>query len=320
MEKEKENYYRFICVIYEVGGDVQRCRLKRSYISSNFQILSHFLNDRDVLHTLFHLFFPTHLCCWKGCCKTQRAKGFSTNQWDILYDADPSLCCKQNEKICICCVTAKNVSESDLDISLLSLILNNCCNLTPNEKIAVQSLRDMKNNYISHPTNMSLSNSDFQSLWCQVEHNIKHLDSTKTYLYQQQILLHRPMDVSLVQKYFNNCFDASAQLDSKMKNLHAFIAGGEKRVIEAINDNYSQVNRKQEHILKYLQKLQSTKEYKQSESNNVGDCIRTKRKRHDPAVWLDVSDGQIDDLRYKTPDTKPLDESKGMCLKYSKTS
>ncbi|CAG2253702.1 unnamed protein product [Mytilus edulis] len=268
--------------------------------------------------------------------QTQRAKGFSTNQWDILYDADPSLCCKQNEKICICCVTAKNVSESDLDISLLSLILNNCCNLTPNEKIAVQSLRDMKNNYISHPTNMSLSNSDFQSLWCQVEHNIKHLDSTKTYLYQQQILLHRPMDVSLVQKYFNNCFDASAQLDSKMKNLHAFIAGGEKRVIEAINDNYSQVNRKQEHILKYLQKLQSTKEYKQSESNNVGDCIRTKRKRHDPAVWLDVSDeeninadtyvskkrkqqklerfnllkGHTDDLRYKQPDTKPLDESK----------
>lgn len=49
-----------------------------------------------------------------------------------------------------------------------------------------------------------------------------------------------------------------------MKDLHAIIARGEERVIEAINDNFSQVNRKQEHILKSLQKLQSTKEYKQS--------------------------------------------------------
>ncbi|CAC5390399.1 unnamed protein product [Mytilus coruscus] len=334
MEKEKDNFYRFICLITEVGGEVQRCRLKQSYSNLNLQTLSQFLNDRDVLHTLFHLFFPSHLCCWKGCSKTQRAKGFSKNQWNILYDTDPIHCCKQNQKdfdkICICCVTSKNVNESDLDLSLLSLILNNCCNLTQKEQIAVKYLRDMKNNYISHRPMLSLSNSDFQSLWHQAEINIKHLDSTNIYACQLNNLLHRPMDVSLMQKYFVYCLEASEQLDFERKDLHASIDRGNENVIEVINDNFNHVN-------KALQQIQFTIEYKQRESNNAGDGITTKRKRQELADCLDVSNeeennnadnymsrkrkqqklelfnlytGNIDDLRYKLPDTKPLDKSK----------
>lgn len=205
MADERVNFFRFVCLMAEVVADVLRSRLKQSYRYSNLLTLTSFLNDKNVLHTFFHLFHPAQLCCNESC-KTHLSKGFSKEQWNILYDTDPTLCCKQNQKdptrICICCVTSKNVDESNLDLSLLSLILNNCCNLNPAEKAAVHTFREMKNRYISHNPKFSLSKSKLESLWHGVEYNIKQLVSTNSFLYKQQNLLHRPMDESLMQKYF----------------------------------------------------------------------------------------------------------------------
>lgn len=205
MANERVNFFRFVCLMAEVVADVLRSRLKKSYIYYNVLTLTSLLKDKNVLHTFFHLFYSAKLCC-NISCKTQLPKVFSKEQWNILYDADPTLCCRQNQKdltrICICCVTSKNVDESNLDLSLLSLILNNCCNLNAIEKAAVRTFREMKNAYISHNPKFSLSNSELESLWHGVEYNIKHLDSTNIFLNKQQNLLQRPMDESLMQKYF----------------------------------------------------------------------------------------------------------------------
>lgn len=63
----------------------------------------------------------------------------------------------------------KKIDEKVLDLSLLCLILNNCSNLTPNEKQAVQQIREMKNDHISHIPSCRLSESDFLMLWEKAE-------------------------------------------------------------------------------------------------------------------------------------------------------
>lgn len=205
MESGKDNMFRFLCLNTEVVAKVLRSRLKQSYKNSNVQTLSSFLKDADILHIIFHLFFSVHSCCWRGC-RTHTSRVLSKKQFDILYDSDPSRCCINNQndpnKICVCCVTPKHVDEDDIDISLLSCILINCCNLMPNEKEAVQKLREIKNEYISHNPKCSLTNSDFESLWNNSEFYIKHLDSTNIYLNTRENVLNRPMDESLMQKYF----------------------------------------------------------------------------------------------------------------------
>lgn len=209
MGSETENFFRFICLISELVADVLRYRLKQSYINSNFQT---FLKDNDVLHTIFHLFFPIYSCCWKGC-RTHASRVLSKKQWDILYDSDPVRCCKPKQRdpneTCMCCVTPKSVDESDLDISLLSLILINCCNLMPNEKEAIQKIREMKNNYISHNPHCSLSNVDFESLLNILRHSIKHLDSTNIYLSRYENILNRTLDETLMKQYFTYCAEST---------------------------------------------------------------------------------------------------------------
>lgn len=234
MEKEKENFFRFICLMTEIVVEVLRCRLKQSYRNSKLPTLPSFLQEINVLHTIFHLFFPTYLCCWRGC-RSELAKGFSKEQWAILYDADSSRCCKQNrkdmDKLCICCVTPKQVDESKLDLSLLSLILINCCNLMPHEKEAVRKIREMKNLYISHSSKFSLSNSDFKSLWHEAEYLIKQLNSTHVYLNKQLNLLHRPMDEALMQKYFVHCLESSKieHLESEVR-LALFLSNNNSHI------------------------------------------------------------------------------------------
>lgn len=209
MGSEKENFFRFICLITEVVVDVLRYRLNQSYRNSNLQT---FLKDTDVLHTIFHLFFQTHSCCWKGC-RTHASRVLSKKQWDILYDSDPARCCNQNQndtnKTCMCCVTPKSVDESDLDLSLLSLILINCCNLMPNEKEATQKIRETKNNYISHNPNCSLSNVEFESLLNTLGYSIKHLDSTNIYLSRYENILNRTLDETLMKQYFTYCAEST---------------------------------------------------------------------------------------------------------------
>ncbi|CAC5381115.1 unnamed protein product [Mytilus coruscus] len=247
MGNEKDNFFRFICLITEVVADVLRYRLKQSYRNSNLQI---FLKDTNVLHTIFHLFFPAHSCCWRGC-RTQLGNVFSKKQWDILYDSDLARCCKPNQKdpnkICMCCVTSKNVDESDLDLSLLSLILINCCNLMPNEKEAIQKIREMKNDHISHNPNCSLSNLDFESLMNTLGYSIKHLDSTNIYLNRYENVLNRPMDESLMQKYFVYCAESTkiVHLESEIKVVNASIHRGNENIIQAIQDLKSDFERHQ---------------------------------------------------------------------------
>lgn len=218
MEKEKANCFRFIYLMVEVVPEILRFRLKQSYRNSNLKTLPSFLKENNVLHTLFHLFYDSSsYCCWNGCrIQRERPKGFSKEQWNILYDADSTKYCQKNpkypNKICICCVTPKNIDEKVLDLSLLCLLLNNCSNLMPNEKEAVQNIRELKNDHVSHKSSCRLSKSDFLILWKKAELYIKHLDSTNIYLHQRENLLKGPIDESLMQQYFVQSLETMSEV------------------------------------------------------------------------------------------------------------
>lgn len=220
MEEERVNFFRFLCLLTEVVAEVLRCRLKQSFLPSKVQTLQSFLKNDDVLHTLFHLFFQSQCC--SNCVWPHSEKGLYKRQWNVIYDADRKLCCKPNlkdsNKICLCCVTPKDVDTKDLDLSLLSLILINCCKLGPNEVEAVKQLRQMKNDYASHNTNNCLTNTDFNRLWSQAKRYIIILNNTNLYLSMQENILHRPMDEALMQNYFVTCQNIESQVKFRHKS------------------------------------------------------------------------------------------------------
>ncbi|CAG2221385.1 unnamed protein product [Mytilus edulis] len=71
---------------------------------------------------------------------------------NLLYTENPG----PGKHHCHCKYTAKPVQLDDLDITLIGLILVNCFTLRPAEEQAVRSLRQYKNDYLSHNTNCGI--------------------------------------------------------------------------------------------------------------------------------------------------------------------
>lgn len=86
----------------------------------------------------------------------------------------------------------------------------------PNEKEAVQNIRELKNDHVSHKSSCRLSKSDFLILWEKAELYIKHLDSTNIYLLQRENLLKGPIDESLMQQYFVQSLDTISEVRLKL--------------------------------------------------------------------------------------------------------
>ncbi|CAG2199813.1 unnamed protein product [Mytilus edulis] len=143
--EDRRRYFIVGFVILEVATPLFWKRIENEYTNCGLALLQDFLNKQSTIHILFHLRRRNTWCCKdKTNCSNNGALPLNYCQWDQLYtETHPSV----NPHGCHCKFLANPVQLDNLDITLASLILLNCCILTPGEKTAIQKLRQYKNDY-----------------------------------------------------------------------------------------------------------------------------------------------------------------------------
>ncbi|XP_071164813.1 uncharacterized protein [Mytilus edulis] len=140
MEKERENFYRIISLILNLGTKAKRELLIR-YLSTENITLQYLLSIYE--HDLYHLYYNTVKCC--KCTpnyRLPRKRVLNLVQLEILFDRKPSkplgaspLQCNASE-FCCCQLSSKpSLTADHLDFTLVRCLLVNCC-----EKLFTDSL------------------------------------------------------------------------------------------------------------------------------------------------------------------------------------
>ncbi|XP_071126225.1 uncharacterized protein [Mytilus edulis] len=222
MDREDQRRYLVVgSVILEVVTPLFQQKIENDYKAGGFGSLPAFINSQPVIHTLFHLRHRNSWCCKdKSKCRNHVALPLFYCQWKKLYSENPG----PGIHNCHCKFTAHPVQLNELDISLSSLILLNCCILSQSEEEAVQLLRQYKNDYLSHNTTGCITQTEYNTLWPDLVTYVLRLDSTK---YDDLVRIEkRPLDESLCKKYFTCLLDLQQQLEeikSTMQNVHLSI-------------------------------------------------------------------------------------------------
>ncbi|XP_071126222.1 uncharacterized protein [Mytilus edulis] len=220
MDREDQRRYLVVgSVILEVVTPLFQQRIEHDFTTGGFGSLQAFINSQQVIHTLFHLRHRNSWCCKdKPNCHNPSALPLIYCQWNKLYSENPG----PGIHNCHCKFTANPVQLKDLDISLSSLILLNCCNLSQPEAEAVQLLRQYKNDYLSHNTTGCITQTEYNTLWPDLVTYVLRLDPTK----QDDLVRieHRPLDESLCKKYFTFLLDLNQQIEeikSTMESIYS---------------------------------------------------------------------------------------------------
>jgi hypothetical protein len=194
-EEDRKRYFVVASVILEIVTPLFRKQLEDRYRTSHFTCLQDFLNHQQVIHTLFHFRHRNMTCCKdQRNCKYHNIPLYQT-QWNLLYTK-----VGQNpQHFCHCIFTANPVPTADLDMTLASFILLNCCNLAQPIENAIRSLRQYRNDYFSHNTDIGITEREYNILWQGMTTYILQMDvSKKDDLIRIE---NRPLDVALCTKY-----------------------------------------------------------------------------------------------------------------------
>ncbi|CAG2241482.1 unnamed protein product [Mytilus edulis] len=201
MDREDQRRYLVVgSVILEVVTPLFQQKIENDYTTGGFGSFQAFINSQHVIHTLFHLRHRNSWCCKdKPNCHNPSALPLVYCQWNKLYSENPG----PGIHNCHCKFTANPVQLNELDISLSSLILLNCCNLSQPEAEAVQLLRQYKNDYLSHNTTGCITQTEYNTLWPDLVTYVLRLDPTK----QDDLVRieHRPLDESLYKVNHGKC-------------------------------------------------------------------------------------------------------------------
>ncbi|CAC5380605.1 unnamed protein product [Mytilus coruscus] len=140
---------------------------------------------------------------------------------------------------CHCKYTANPISLNDLDLTLLSLILLNCCSLSSNEGTLISDLREFKNNFLSHNTDGAISETEYSTLWTDLTSYVLQLDPSKQN--DLVIIQNRPLDESLCQYYVTSLLDVhvilekiDTKIDATSAEIRTTIANSNTEVMETI--------------------------------------------------------------------------------------
>ncbi|CAC5381847.1 unnamed protein product [Mytilus coruscus] len=247
----RRRYFIVGSVILEIVTPVFRQRLEKDYKSKGVGCLQDFINSKPVIHILFHLRHTNIKCCVDSTnCRNRRKLPLNYSQWDLLYTENPG----PPKHHCHCLYTTNNVKLDDLDVTLASLILLNCCNLTPNEEISIKELREFKNNYLSHNIKGAITEKEYQTLWNDLMTYVLQLDPSKQDDFIR--IQNRPLDDSLCNKYFVCLLDIHKKLEEISDKLESSTA----EILTAINGQSNmELLTKLEEILQYV-RCQSPKE------------------------------------------------------------
>ena len=206
-EEDRKRYFVVASVILEIVTPLFRKQLEDRYRTSHFTCLQDFLNHQQLIHTLFHFRHRNMTCCKdQRNCKYHNIPLYQT-QWNLLYTK-----VGQNpQHFCHCIFTANPVQTADLDMILSSLILVNCCNLAQPIENAIRSLRQYRNDYFSHNTDVGITETEYNILWQDMTTFILQLDvSKKDDLIRIE---NRPLDVALYTKYCTIILDNRISAD-----------------------------------------------------------------------------------------------------------
>lgn len=196
MDREDKRRYLVVgSVFMEVITPLLRQRVENNY-SPKFNSLQDYLNDKQTLHTMFHLRHKNVFCCTDNrSCQNRRSLPLTYAQWDLMYTENPH----PGNHLCHCVFVANPVTLDDLDVTLATLILLNCGKFTPQILAVIKQLRTFKNNYLSHNTKGRIRESEFDTLWTDLETYVLKLDPSK----QDDLIRikNRPLDEDLCNKY-----------------------------------------------------------------------------------------------------------------------
>ncbi|XP_071127761.1 uncharacterized protein [Mytilus edulis] len=229
---DRRRYFIVGSVILEIVTPVFRQRLEKDYNSKGLGCLQDFINSKPVIHILFHLRHTNIKCCVDTTnCRNRRKLPLNYSQWDLLYTENPG----PPKHHCHCLYTTNNVTLDDLDITLASLILLNCCNLISNEETLIKELREFKNNYLSHNTKGAITEKEYQTLWDDLMTRVLQLDPSKQDDFIR--IQNRPLDDSLCNKYFVCLLDIHKKLEEISDKLSSTAD-----ILTAMNINNGQSN------------------------------------------------------------------------------
>lgn len=214
--EDRRRYFIVASVILEIVQPLFRTRLENDYRSKGLRSLQGFLNTQSVLHTLFHLHRNAFCCKDKTYCPISSKLLLIYCQWDMLYTENPG----QPGHNCHCKFIAKPVQLKELDITLASLILLNCCNLKKSEETAVRELRRYKYNYLSHNTKGQITETEYKRLWTDLTNFVLQLDPSK----QDDLIRieNRPLDEGLCSRYSTDLLNIHEKLNEVSKSSFHF--------------------------------------------------------------------------------------------------
>ncbi|CAC5381858.1 unnamed protein product [Mytilus coruscus] len=211
MDREDQRRYFVVgSVFMEIVTPLFRKKVENDYTNKGFGSFHAFINSQSVKHILFHLRHRNTCCCQDQVhCFNSRALPVNYSQWDLLYTENPG----PGPHNCHCKFTANQIQLDDLDITLASLILLNCCNLGQQDENIVGQLRQYKNDYLSHNTKGQITETEYHTLWTDLESFILQLDPSK----EDDLirLQQRPLDQQLCDKYLICLLDLHKKLDEQ---------------------------------------------------------------------------------------------------------
>ncbi|CAG2231825.1 unnamed protein product [Mytilus edulis] len=218
--EDRRRYFIVGSVILEIVQPLFRARLEKDYSNKGLGSFQAFLCTLPVLHILFHLRHRNAYCCKDNMnCRNNSKLPLIYCQWDMLYTENPG----QPGHNCHCKFIANPVQLNDLDITLASLILLNCCNLGTSEENAVRKLRRYKNDYLSHNTEGKINETEYKSLWTDLTNFVLHLDPNK-----QDDLIRiekRPLDEGLCNRYSIDLLNIHKKLNEMGTQIQGISSG-----------------------------------------------------------------------------------------------
>lgn len=121
--------------------------------------------------------------------------------WDILYTKNQ----RDNVHHCHCKYKANNVLIEELNLTLASLVLLNCCQLTEKETKLITNLQVFKDNYLSHNVDGLIAQTEFNSFWEDLTAYIVELNPNK--MLDMVRLRDRTLDEPKHKEYVNILLD-----------------------------------------------------------------------------------------------------------------
>ncbi|CAC5362387.1 unnamed protein product [Mytilus coruscus] len=225
---DRRRYFIVGSVIVEIVTPAFRQRLENDYKSKGLGCLQDFINSKPVIHILFHLRHKNTQCCVDSThCVNHGPLPLNHSQWDLLYTGPPN-------HHCFCKFTAKPVTLDELDITLASLILLNCCTLSVNETFYVSKLREFKNNYLSHNANGTITQAEYTTLIGDLQTLVLKLDPSKQDDFAR--IQNRALDEPLCIKYFTSLLDIYGLLE-KIENKVENVDTASTRILTTVNSN-----------------------------------------------------------------------------------